>query len=169
MTSVGLISSITKNLFYYSKDLEKKQLPLTRCARNYLEDKAPLNLKEKENLIQEILHERQSTSQAQKKTKVLSLCTRLSTFVPCPCFRAKERKVMSQLWRKTKKAFDLEFIIKQTKINNSLSRAFLSPGQKLLIKFQMENFVGLEDLSDSSDNLQDVYGPKEEKSEQRLF
>jgi len=62
MTSVGLISSITKNLFYYSKDLEKKQLPLTRCARNYLEDKAPLNLKEKENLIQEILHERQSTS-----------------------------------------------------------------------------------------------------------
>jgi len=75
---------------------------------------------------------------------------------------------MSQLWRKAKKAFDLEFIIKQTKINNSLSRAFLSPGQKLLIKFQMENLVGHEDLSGSSDNLQDVYGPKEEKSEQLL-
>jgi len=42
---------------------------------------------------------------------------------------------MSQLWRKAKNAVDLEYIIKQTKINNSLNRAFLSPGQKLLIKF----------------------------------
>jgi len=44
VTSVGLISSITKNVFYYPKDLEKKELPATRCARNYLEDNAPLNL-----------------------------------------------------------------------------------------------------------------------------
>ena len=42
---------------------------------------------------------------------------------------------MSQLSRKAEKSFDLEYIIKQTKINNSLNRAFLSPGQKLLIKF----------------------------------
>ena len=165
LTSVGLISSITKNVFYYSKDLDKKELPITRCARNYLEDNAPLTLKEKENLIKEILHERQSTRQAKKKTQVLSLCTRLSSFVPCPCFRAKERKIMSQLWRKAEKAFDLEFIVKQAKISNSLNRAFLSQGQKLLIKFQMENFVGQEDLSDSSDNLQDVYRQKVENSE----
>jgi len=56
-------------------------------------------------------------------------------------------------------------VIKQTKINNILNRAFLSPSQKLLIKFQMENLVGQEDLSDSSDNLQDVYSAKVEKSE----
>jgi hypothetical protein len=67
---------------------------------------------------------------------------------------------MFHLWRKAEKVFDLEFIIKQAKINNSLNRAFLTPGQKLLIKFQMENFVGQEDLSDSSDNLEDVYSPK---------
>ena len=72
---------------------------------------------------------------------------------------------MSQLWRKAEKAFDLEFIVKQAKISNSLNRAFLSQGQKLLIKFQMENFVGQEDLSDSSDNLQDVFSHKVENSE----
>jgi hypothetical protein len=44
MTSAGLISSVTKNVFYYSKDPDKKELPITRCARNYLEDKAPLTL-----------------------------------------------------------------------------------------------------------------------------
>ena len=148
--------------------MEKKELPITRRPRNYLEDKAPLNLKEKENLIQEILHERQSTSQALKKTQVLSLCTRLSSFIPCPCFRAKERKIMSKLWRKAEKAFDLEFIMKQTKISNNMNRAFLSPGQKLLIKFQMENFVDQTDLSDSSDNIQDFYNPELEKSEMLL-
>jgi len=72
---------------------------------------------------------------------------------------------MSQLWRKAEKAFDLEFIVKQAKISNSLNRAFLSQGQKLLIKFQMENFVGQEDLSDSSDILQDVFSHKVENSE----
>jgi hypothetical protein len=130
-----------------------------------LEDNGPLNSKEKENLIQEILYQRQSMGQAQKKTKVLSLCTTLSTLAPCPCFRRKERRILTQLKRKTAKAFDLEFIMKQTKINNSLNRAFLSQGQKLLVKFQMENLVGQDDLSDSSDNLQDVYSSKVEKSE----
>ena len=103
--------------------------------------------------------------QAQKKTKVLSLFTSLSKLVPCPFFRAKERKILTQLRRKAAKAFDLEFVIKQAKINNSLNRAFLSQGQKLLIKFQMENLVGKDDFSDSSDNLQDVYSSKVEKSE----
>jgi hypothetical protein len=73
--------------------------------------------------------------------------------------------VLTQLRRKAEKAFDLEFVIKQAKINSSLSRAFLSQGQKLLIKFQMENLVGQDDFSDSSDELQDVYSSKVEKSE----
>ena len=73
---------------------------------------------------------------------------------------------MSQLWRKAEKAFDLEFVIKQAKIYYILNRAILSHGQKLLIKFQMENFVGQEDQSESSDNLQDVF--KAENSEKIL-
>jgi len=51
LTSVGLISSITENLFFYSKDFTDEQLPSDRCARNYMEKTEPLNSKEKENLV----------------------------------------------------------------------------------------------------------------------
>ena len=64
--------------------------------------------------------------QAQERTKVLNLSTALSTFLPLPFFRAQERKMLKQLKRKSDRAIDLEFVIKQNKINNSLNRAFLS-------------------------------------------
>jgi hypothetical protein len=51
LTSVGLITSVTKNLFFYKKDFKDEELPSARCARNYMDDKAPMNLGEKENLI----------------------------------------------------------------------------------------------------------------------
>lgn len=49
--------------------------------------------------------------------------------IPCPCdkrFRAKEKKLYTELVRKSEKIFDLEFVIKQNKIQNSLNRAMLS-------------------------------------------
>jgi len=51
LTSVGLITSVTKNLFFYKKDFKDKELPSARCARNYMDDDSPLNSKEKDNLI----------------------------------------------------------------------------------------------------------------------
>lgn len=51
LTTVGLISSITENLFFYPKDFTDEQLPSDRCARNYMEETEPLNSKEKENLV----------------------------------------------------------------------------------------------------------------------
>jgi hypothetical protein len=51
LTSVGLITSVTKNLFFYKKDFKVEDLPSARCARNYMEEKAPMNVGEKNNLV----------------------------------------------------------------------------------------------------------------------
>ena len=91
-----------------------------------MDDDSPLNSKEKDNLIKEILARRQSMTSAHKNTKALNFSTLLSTFLPRPFFRKKEWRLLKQLKRKSAKALDLEFVIKQNKFNNSLNRAFLS-------------------------------------------
>jgi hypothetical protein len=62
-----------------------------------MEDNSPLNSKEKDSLIKEILQKRQSMSNAYKKTKALSFGTLLSTFLPKPFFRDKEWRLLKQL------------------------------------------------------------------------
>jgi len=128
LTSVGLIFSVTKNLFFFPKDFKNQQLPSDRCARNFMEDNSPLNSEEKDKLVKEILVHRQSMLEAQENTKALDLGTLLSTYLPKPFFREKESRLLKQLTRKSTKALDLEFVVKQNKFNNSLNRAFLSQG-----------------------------------------
>ena len=87
LTSVSLIFSVTKNLFFFPKDFKNEQVPGERCTRNYMEDNSPLNSEEKDNLVKEILVQRQSLVEAQENTKALNLSTLLSTYLPKPFFR----------------------------------------------------------------------------------
>jgi len=83
----------------------------------------------------------------------------MPTFVIKEKNRSVECKKFKNLDRKLKQACDLATIIKQVKRFETINRASLTRSQKFLLQHQSEYCVHVDDQTESSDNLMNMYDP----------